>query len=150
MGNFSSVALSENKIFIAYGVNDINTSNINESYLYGLLCTIDGTTITINSNTKLNEDSQSGNLIAIEKLSNDKVFIAHSLSNEQFLCGKVCIIKDANIIKGKDVLLSEFNKIGSMEVLKIEKNNILLTYKTNINEYNLVCKIKDSRIVKRD
>lgn len=96
----SAVALSENKVFIAYGFND--SSNY---YLIGIICTIDGTTITEENNTYLSTAENTNYCMSAVALTENKVFIAHSYGRYTELYGIACIIDGITITKGTDTKL---------------------------------------------
>lgn len=68
----SAVALSDNKVFIAYATDDDNVG------LSGVVCTISGITFTPGMGTVLSTAAYSGGVISTVVLSKNRVFIAHS------------------------------------------------------------------------
>lgn len=84
--------LTSNKIFVAYSYTS------DQPYLYGAVCTINGTTITKGTSAKLGTGVYSY-AVSVVALSEDKVFIAHSNTNGSYTKGIVCIIEGNTITK---------------------------------------------------
>lgn len=82
-------------------------------YLYGIICTISGTTISKGTDTKLSSTHTSF-AISTEKLDSGDIFIAHSDgSTSPTLYGVVCIISDTTITAGIDTQLSSADYAGA-------------------------------------
>lgn len=93
----SAVALSSTSVFIAhsYGSNQ---------YLYGIVCTISGTTITAGTDTALVSTAGAGAAISATNYSFSNVFIAHSSdTTNYYLNGIACTISSTTITKGSDI-----------------------------------------------
>lgn len=90
----SAVILSPEKVFIAY-------SNGSDTYyrLYGMVCTISNDIITSGTHTTLSTQQYSGHVLSVVKLSEDKVFIAHSSGSNYNTYGIVCTINGTTITK---------------------------------------------------
>ena len=104
---FSSVLISDNKIFIAH------THTSSNYYLYGIICTISSTTITVGTDTAINStDIYTGSRATVLKINTERVFIAHAntaLNNDGYLCGVLCKINGNSITHGVDTQLSNLN-----------------------------------------
>jgi hypothetical protein len=97
----STCLLPNGNVFIAhsYGSN---------YYLYGMVCSISGTTITKGSDTALNTDQYAGgNSISTCLLPNGDVFIAHCYGSDSLLYGIVISVNGTTISKGTDVHLGD-------------------------------------------
>ena len=104
--------LNNNKIFVAHSYNSTYY------YLYGIIITINGTTITKGTDTQLSTNSYTGQKISIQTLENGNVFIAHSYSDTLWLYGIVCTINDTTIIKGTDTCLDSSAKNDAIADVK--------------------------------
>lgn len=109
-GFMSAVALNDNDVFIAH---DYNGSNY---YLYGLVCRINGTTISVGTDTYL---STKGYIASATLLSPNKVFVAHRGDNN-YLYGLVCLVNNMTISPGTDTLL---RNVSSFRVSPVTLNN---------------------------
>lgn len=94
----SAVALSDTKIFIAYR----SSTNL---YMYGMVCTISGTTITKGTETKLSSVLHTGYSISVSLLDRNTVFIAHSSGSGYYLYAMICTINGTTITAGTDTIL---------------------------------------------
>ena len=140
---FSAVALSENKVFITHG----------ESYLYGLVCSINNDTITIESDTKIDTNSNPSRCQAV-LVSENKVFILEQMSYYPVkLYGIVCIVNNDNTITfGTITELADIpysTPVRGYSLTTINENKIFMTY-SNYNDsqclYAKVCIISDMSI----
>jgi len=66
----SAVALDSTHVFIAHSYNS-------SYYLYGIVCTISGTTITVGTDTAINSSAHSGSAISAVALNASDVIIYH-------------------------------------------------------------------------
>ena len=141
----STVALDDNRVFIAH--NDGNSQN---GYLYGMVVTINGTTITAGTDTQLSTGSNSGYGISAVLLEDGNVFIAHSYSST-YLYGIVCTINGTVITKGTDTSISDISYTGyyhSIELLPNNKVFIAHSYNSNYHLYGVVVTINGTTITK--
>lgn len=133
--------LSENKVFIAHG-NDSGNSK-----LYGIVCVIDGATITCGTDTLLSSTSYSGYHISAVVLSDNKVFIAHSQGSDYYLYGMVCTISGTTIAAGTDTQLSSTTYTGrAISLDKITPNKVFISHENDSDLYGMVCSISDTSI----
>lgn len=142
----SAVALSENKVFIAYGDNIANNY-----YLHGIVCTISGTTITVGTDTVLREAFCAGNIISAVALNENKIFIAHSTNSNYFLYGFVCTINGNEITVGIDTQLSSEVKSGNtISAVKLDEGKVFIahSYGSSYYLYGMVCTISGTTIIK--
>jgi len=141
----SAVALSEDKVFIAHSGGGSNESS--SSYLYGIVCNINGTTITYGTDTQLSTEISSHQYASSVKLSENKVFIAHR--NGSYLGGIVCTISDTTITAGTDVTLST----GSVSyqyasAVALNDSKVFIAHRSGDYLYGIVCTIDDTTITK--
>ena len=103
----SAVALDSTHVFIAHSYNS-------SYYLYGIVCTISGTTITVGTDTAINSSVNSGSAISAVALDSTHVFIAHSYnSSKYYLYGIVCTISGTTITVGTDTAINSSAHSGS-------------------------------------
>ena len=96
-GNVISVVkLTNTSVFIAHGYSS-------SDYLYGMVCIIDGTTITAGTDKKIIGTSDTGLRISAVAINSTSVFIAHSKNG--YIGGIVCTIDGTTITAGTDVTL---------------------------------------------
>ena len=97
----SAVALNDSKVFAAYPYYDGTNY-----YLYGVVCTIDGTTITKGTETTISSDSMGGAVSAVA-LNDSKVFAVHRYNDgtNYYLYGVVCTIDGTTITKGTETTM---------------------------------------------
>jgi hypothetical protein len=92
----SAAKIDTNKVFVAHR---------NGNYLYGAVCTISGTDITVGTDTMLSDVNNSYYNASAVTLGTDKVFVAHR--NGDYLYGVVCTISNTTITAGVDTQLSD-------------------------------------------
>ena len=132
-GVFSPVLLNENKVFIAGG-----PSSGSSFLLYGMIVTINGTTITAGTITTLSTDNYSGKVISAVTLNENKVFIAHSYSSSYYLYGMIVTITGDTIIIDNDAQLSNNANSGKqVSTLALNENSVFTSYGTDSSPYNL-------------
>lgn len=145
----SAVALSEGKVFIAYPSGS-------EKYLYGVVCTINGTTITPGTPTIINSSGYNlGETVCTVALNSSKVVVihsaAHSTGTRPPIAGVVCTISGTTITAGQDTTLvsSRFGNVFSAVVLTSSK--IFLAYNAGSSSsdywlHTMLCTISDTTI----
>lgn len=132
--------LSENKVFVAYSRDNTN------HYLYGVIGTIDGDTITHGTNIQLSSVNDSGKIISVTALNQNTVFIAHSYENNTYVYGMVCTISDTKITKGTDTRLA-VGKIGTGTITSTLNNDKLIVAYGDTSAINiLLCTISETSI----
>lgn len=148
MTNFklSAVALSSNKVFIAHSYSTQNNASIK---LYGVVCTINGTTMTAGTETQLNSGDYSGYGISAVALSSNKVFIAHSSAYYHSLGGTVCTISDTIITVNAYNQIDSLTNVGNIiSTVKLSSNKVFIAYSEDTHYYlrGAVCTINDTSI----
>lgn len=141
----SSVALGDNKVFVAH-------SQDSKYYLYGIVVTVSGTTITKGSNTSISGNSYSGNSISTTKLNNGDIFIAHNYSNSTYhLYGIVASVSGTTISKGTSTVISNgaiYTALKPSSCL-LEDGRVFIAHNYNNSNYYLygiVCTVSDKTI----
>ena len=145
----SVVGLSETSVFIAH-------SRDSNNYLYGLVCTIDGTTITKGTDTKLNTSASTGECLSTVLLKNGYVFIAHSSGTSYTLSGVVCKISGTTITKGSGTTL--YNAAAGAQgflppsIVVLPNGNVFIAHIANSSSTyvlkGLICTISELTITK--
>lgn len=114
-GQYSdTVALSSSNVFIAH---NLGTSSY--AYIYGMVCSISGTTITAGTDTELspsiNRSSQANTVVLISS-SKVAVFFAYKASSSSncFLSYAICEISGTSITAGTEVQLSDIACSGRL------------------------------------
>ena len=122
----SCVLLDNGDVFIAH-------SYTNSFYLYGIIVSISGTTITAGSDTRLISDSSNGLRISAVLLDNGDVFIAHSKnSSASYLAGIVVSISGTTITAGTDSQYGTINYTGySFSTVLLPSGNVFIAHGSN-------------------
>lgn len=127
----SACKITENKVFIAHG-NGKTASSI----LYGVICIIDGTTITKGTDTLLCATSYSGAKMSVVTLSETSVFIAHSYGSSYYLYGIVATIDGTAITAGTDTKLSDSLRSGEVISEELLSNgNVFIAHSVTGSTY---------------
>lgn len=140
----SAIKISENKIFIAHG-----GGSGEDNHLYGMICTIDGINITVETDVELSNSAYSGSNIKAIALSENKILITHSYSNNYYLYGMVCTISGTTITTGTDKKLSSIG-YGSygVSLILLSDNRVFIShaYTSEYKLYGLICTISGTTI----
>lgn len=138
----SATALSNSKIFIAY-------KRIDSNGVYGIVCAINGVTITVGTETQLTNASTSGDYISITNLSNDKVFVASKNSGSSgSISGIFCTVNNNLITVKATTSISSYGDSVSVTALSNDKVFITYTYTNSKNPYGVICTINNTSITK--
>ena len=128
----SAIQLTDNKVFIAHSYSS-------NHYLYGMIVTInEGNSITVGTNTLLSTTEYSGREISAIQLTDNKVFIAHSYSSDDFsLYGMIVTINEDNSINvGTDTSLSTTSGTGStISAIQLTDNKVFIAHSYSSNHY---------------
>lgn len=125
----STCLLPNGNVFIAhsYGSN---------YYLYGIVCSISGTTITAGSDTSLISTKHVGDVISTCLLPNGNVFIAHSPTGSAGLYGMVVSISGTTITKGTDTELSTVTYAGyEISTCLLPNGNVFIAHRYSNTYY---------------
>ena len=141
---FSIVALSESKVFIGH-------SYYTEKFLYGLVCTINGTTITKGTDKELNSKENVGDNIKVVALSETKICIVYGLNN--YLYGMICTINGTGITKRTDIQLSLIPNLYYIRSVIFLNNKVFIVYSVNMENNSshyylcgMICIISENKI----
>ncbi len=124
----SAIALSESKVLIAHSYSTVSG--------YGLailICTIDGTTISKGSDTTIT-NNYAGNIISAIKVSENKVYIAHSYTSNLLLYSIIINVSGTSITKGMDTQLSNTVNSGkAISAVKLKENKVIIAHSSGSN-----------------
>ena len=146
----SAVLIDTNKVFIAHRSGGSDTSTYN--YLNGIVCTINGNTITTGSDTTLVSGSNAYNNASAVLIDTNKVFIAHRSGSYSTLRGIVCEISGTTITAGTDTNLVNVNGayLNASAVL-IDTNKVFIAHQksdSSASNYlnGIVCTVSGTTI----
>ncbi len=150
-GTYAQMLTSESlsyKVSINYLGNDkifIGHSNSSESYpIYGRICTISGTSISLGTDTKLNSNSNVGKTMLVTVLSENKIFITCTAgsSNSKQLYGMLCEVTGTTItVKVIDrqlsniAFMSDSGNYYAVNLTVISDNRICILFKYQYSVY---------------
>lgn len=142
----SAVVLNASKVFVAYSYGS-------SCKLYAIICTIQGSIITVGTNTQLSSIQNSGKAISVAKLDEGKVFIAHSYESSYYLYAMACTINGTTITKRTDTkLCSDARNSGSeISVAVLDSSKVFIAFSHYVNSmllYSIVCTINGTTITK--
>jgi hypothetical protein len=144
--DISAVALDENRVFIAH------SNGSSTRYLYGIVANINGTTITVGTDTTISSVKHSGYAISTCLLPNGNVFIAHSYdSTYYYLYGIVVSVNNTTITAGTDTAIDRTQYSGTkLSAVALDENRVFIAYSYTSNNYlqAIVCTISDTTISK--
>ncbi len=143
-----AVKLSDNKVFI------VHNSNTDTMGLNGMVCEINGDTITHGADTVLSAEYASSSFASPVAIDENTVFISHSAGGDNpGLNGIVCTISGLVITPGTDtVLVSTVNSYYSSYATPIFETRagwVLVTHMSDENNYYLngiICHISGTTI----
>lgn len=149
--DIKSCKLTANKVFIVFSDGGDGSS---DSYMFGIVCTIEGGTIICGAETQLSANSASGGNFAVEALSENKVFIVYRYDmTNRYLYGMVCTISGTTITAGADTSIVSTSYAGQYELTLtlVGQNKVLVTHGYNTSNrylYGVVCTISGTTITK--
>ena len=123
--DISLVELSENKIFIAYGIG--------VTYHRAVIVTINGTTLTIGTPTVSDTYSDNYGMLSIAKLSETTVFLAYGYGNNCYLYGRICIISNMTIdLKSSYKIISNVDDVAQVvSVVALSSTKVFIGHSTD-------------------
>ena len=139
--DFSAVALDDTRVFVAHKVSS-------GSHLYGVICTITGSTIAIGTDTAIvtTSGADSGTVISVCLIGEDEVFIAHNRSSSSYyLNAVVCTISGNTITVGSDTQISTTaNTAKKISAVALDTDKVFLAHSYGTNYIRgVVCSISD-------
>lgn len=104
--------------------------------LFGIVCTISGTTITAGTDTKLSDTAYSGYRISATLLDDNRVFIGHSYTDSYYLYGMVCTISGTSITAGEDTqLYTSVKTAWNLTATKLANGNLFVGHSYDTSYY---------------
>ena len=148
-GPVSAVALDDSTVFVAHRVGTTAAS----ATLYGVVCTISGTTITAGTDTQISTGAGSYSAASAVALDDSTVFVAHRNNDgtNNTLYGVVCTISGTTITAGTDTQLST-NSISTSQsyvsAVALDTSTVFVAYANAANSYHygLICTISGTTI----
>ena len=129
----SAVQIDTNKVFIAHRSGD---------YLYGIVCTISGNTITAGTDTQLSTVTSSYEYTSAALVDTNKVFVAHR--NGNYLYGMVCTISGTTVTAGTDTqLLTGGTSYSDASAVQLDTNRVFIAHRSGSGLYGVVCTVLD-------
>ena len=138
----SATALDDNRVFIAHRLG-------NTPVLYGIVCSVSGTTITSGTDTLLSDTDYTGAYSSTSTLQDGRVFILHSRGSGYYLCGMICSINGTTISVDVTKTITSTTNAGkyiSQVAISSKKFFVAHSYGTNRYLYGVVITIGDSSI----
>ncbi len=141
LSSMSATALSDTKVFITY---------LNNNYLHGAVCNLDGTSIVLGTATKLCTLT-SINITSTVKLNDSKVFIGFAKTGNVYYYGLVCSVSGNTITAGNQVLISESSSsVTRLSIVALAEDKICFSYywysAGTYHIYSVICTIKNLSI----
>ena len=119
-----AVALDASKVFIVLH---------GENYLYGVVCTISGTTITAGTIAQVTPVNALSNYVSAVALDSSRVFITCARI-ESRLCGVVCTINGTTITAGTDTQLSSTSTVAMLvSAVALNTNQVFVAHRIGGN-----------------
>ena len=143
----SAKKVSTNNIFIVHSYST-------EFHLYGIICTVNGTTITKGTDTVLSNTSYAGGRLSLPLLlSSNTIFIAHSKygTNGYDLSGTICTISGTTITAKLSASTIISQVYGDISAVILDNGSIFMTYgydSTNYYLYGIILNINNTTITK--
>lgn len=122
----SAVKLSNNKVFIAHSSGTSSSDLI----LYGMVCTISGTTVTAGTDTRIGSNNN-GNYITATALSDSSVFVGW-IGNY----GVACTISGTNLTVGTSVRLSSKSDSDYRQSIALSSDKVLIMHRARESNYD--------------
>ncbi len=125
--------IDTNKVFITHNSGKLYPNSSPTYYLYGIVCTISGTTITPGTDTTIYTYTYSAYGASIALINTNKVFIAHqSDGTNRYLKGIVCTISGTTITHGTDTtLISTTQSAVDASAVLVYDNKVLIAHKSD-------------------
>lgn len=139
----SAVALSDSKVVISH--KDSNEY----SRLSCMICNISGTTITVASDTLIDNEQYSGLWTNVVKLSDSKVFISHGQGDYCYLWGMVCTISGNTVTAGTDKHIDTgYNRWSAKytSLVALSESKVFIAHQIDEGLAGIVCTLSGTTI----
>lgn len=125
------------KVFIAHSYASSDSARDKVS-LKGIVCTIQGTTISKGTDTELNSGAYSGCKISTSLLENGNVLVANSYGSSYYLYGIVVTINGTTIAKGTNTSLVNLAYAGyAISTHLLNNGNVFIAHCYDSSNYYL-------------
>lgn len=137
--SIGAAAISSNKVFAMFRA-------YNSPTIYGVVCTLSNTSITVGTATEIATDANTTSLYASAvKLDTDKVFVIYGSSTSPM--GVVCTISGTTITAGQSATIATAtNGYEYVKAATLSSNKVLTTYRNGNFLYGSVCEISGTTI----
>lgn len=127
-----TITLTEDKVLIVYAKNETTR------YLYANICTINGTTITVNTTTMLSSGSASNYSISLSKILKNKILVFYSYDTR--LQKMVCNIDENTItVEENEQLLDTSYSAANITSTDLLNNKILVAHSLRTKHKLFIC-----------
>jgi hypothetical protein len=124
--NVISIAkINTNKVFIAHSYGS-------DYYLYGMVVSISGTTVTAGTDTPISTTAKSGVYNSLCLLQDGNIFIVHPMTS-YVLYGIVCTVSGTTITKGTDTQLNSLTANHRMKAVALKDNKVFIAHNNGNN-----------------
>ena len=141
----SAVELDDNRIFITHSYGS-------SYYLYGMVVTINGATITMGTDTALDTTTNSGKFISTVLLPNGNIFIAHGyVYSGMYIYGMIITVNGTTISKGTDTQIATASYTSAVcSAILLPNGNVFIAHESPSSTYlsGIVCTISGTTISK--
>ena len=146
----SAVALSSSSVFIAHN----HQASSDYPFLYGMLLSISGTTITVKKDSQIGGTYGLGNAVSCCKVTQnnvDRVVVFHtfcktSTSTENYLYGVVITPTSSSFTNGTDTILDNMTSSTSISSVNIDNSRIIVNRITMGLPFLYVCTVSGTTI----
>lgn len=128
----SVVELDNDRVFITY------ETSVTPKGLYGVVCTVEGATISVGTAVKLSTNNYTDDVLSTIKLSSNKVIIFYSYSSSYSMRAMICTINGTEITKETDVGISGTYTGEIISAVKLNENRIFIVHGST-SYHNLYC-----------
>jgi len=137
--SIGAATISSDKVFAMFRA-------YNSPTIYGVVCTLSNTTITVGTATQIANDANTTSLYASAvKLDTDKVFAIYGSSTSPM--GVVCTISGTTITAGQSATIATATSgYEYVKVAALSSNKVLTTYRNGNFLYGAVCEISGTTI----
>ena len=135
------IELDENKVLILHCMDVY--------YLYGIIVTISGATITLGTDTQLSTDTYSGYALSAKLIDNGRVFVAYTYGGSKTLNALIVTVSGTTLSYGSWVQLQNTEDAGTVTSVEVlESGNVFVAYNYSGYIRGIVCTISGTTIAK--
>lgn len=140
--NPSIAKINENKVFISHMI-EISSSN---RQLYGLVCTIDNTTITAGTDTQLSIVQTQNIYSAVESLNESKIFVAYYHGANLYKV--ICDVSNTLSVDNSTQVANDSGASGGICLIKLNSMVILYSKTNNRQLASIICGLFSNGVTK--